>query len=71
MPLGSLRGISPTPLQRSPSTGPSWGLVWVLGTVPLRMLLILHLTLHPHSVPQACLPAGGPYLLVKTLSDLF
>ena len=51
MPLGNLRGTSPTLLPRFPSIGPRWGLVRGLGTVPLRMPLTLHLTLSLHSVP--------------------
>ena len=70
-PRGNLRGTSPTPLPRFPSIGPRWGLVRGLGTVPLRMPLTLHLILSCHSVPQHCLSAGGPYLLARTLSDLF
>ena len=70
-PLGSLRGTSPALLSRSPNTGSRWGLVRGLGTVPLRMPLTLHLILSLHSVPQHCLSAGSPNLLVRTLSDLF
>ena len=71
MPLGSLRGTSPTLLPKSPSTGPSWALVRGPGTVPQRMLLTLHLIQTHPSVPPFCLLAGGLYPLVKILSDLF
>ena len=71
MPLGSLKGTLLTLLLKSPSTGPSWGLVRGPGTVPQRMLLTLHLIQTHPSVPPFCLLAGGLYPLVRILSDLF
>ena len=71
MPRGNLKGTSPALLPRFPSIGPRWGLVRGLGTAPLKMPLTLHLILSRHSVPQHCLSTESPYLLVRTLSDLF
>ena len=70
-PRGNLKGTSPTLLPRCPSIGPRWGLVRGLGTVPQRMPPTLPLILSCHRVPLLCLSAGDPYLLVRTLSDLF
>ena len=58
-------------LLKSPSTGPSWGLVRGPGTVPQRMLLTLHMTQIHHCMPQLCLLAGGLCPLAMILSDLF
>ena len=71
MPLGSQKGTLPTLLLKSPSTGPSWGLVRGPGTVPQRMPLTLHLSLTPHCMPRPGLLAAGLYPLARTLSDLF
>ena len=70
-PRGNLKGTSRMLLPRCPSIGPRWGLVRGLGTVPQRMPQTSHLIQRHHSVPQPCLSAGDPYLLVRTLSDLF